>query len=153
MPRTKARVGVVSPTTDTASDQTDVTFTLLPAKTTIVRPGATVGIDLTLPAARGLVVPSAAVVSDGPDTVVYVVTPSSAEGAAAPAATAHRVKVTLVTADAARALVAGPGLDPGSEVVVTGQTQLTDGSKVVVLPADPAAPASSASSASSEPGR
>jgi RND family efflux transporter MFP subunit len=145
MPRITARLRAVSPTTDTASDQTNVMFTLVPDKKTIVRPGATVGIDVTLPPGRGLVVPASAVVNDGPDTVVYAVSPARAAGSAAPSATAHRVKVTLVTADAAHALVEGAGLESGTPVVVTGQTQLTDGTRVVVLPADPGATRASTS--------
>jgi RND family efflux transporter MFP subunit len=137
MPRITARLRAVSPTTDTASDQTNVTFTLAPDKKTIVRPGATVGIDVTLPPGRGLVVPASTVLNDGPDTVVYTVSARSA-GTAAPSATAHRVKVTLVSADATHALVVGPGLTSGTQVVVTGQTQLTDGTTVVVLPAEKA---------------
>lgn len=122
LPGMTAVVRTVSPTTDTASDRTDVTFTLRPPKKTVVRAGATVAVDVTLPAAHGLVVPANAVVADGTDTVVYVVSGS----------TAHRVRVTLLTADATRALVAGEGLDVNSQVVTTGQTQLVDGTKVTV---------------------
>jgi RND family efflux transporter MFP subunit len=131
----KAAVRMVSPTTDSASDQTDVTFTLLPPKKTVVRPGATVGIDLTLPSGRGLIVPASSVLSDGPDTVVYTVTPGTdGFGATGAPAVAHRIKVIMLSADATNALVAARELTEGSQVVVTGQTQLADGTKVQVLP-------------------
>jgi RND family efflux transporter MFP subunit len=126
LPRLAATVRTVSPTTDAASDRTNVTFTLKPPTKAVVRPGATVAVDVTLPAATGLVVPADAVVSDGQDTVVYTVTPQAEE------ATAHRVRVSLLTADAKQALVAGDGLAVGSQIVVTGQTQLVDGTKVKI---------------------
>lgn len=143
--RVKALLRVVSPTTNSASDRTDVTFTLVPGKT-VVRPGATAGIDVVMPEARGLVVPAAAIVSDGSDSVLFIAqgpdgaaaTPSEGtaptQGAAPTEGTAHRVKVTLAAADATRAVVLGDGLEAGSRVVVTGQTELTDGAAVQILP-------------------
>jgi len=128
LPRMTATVRTVSPTTDTASDRTDVTFTLKPPKKAVVRPGSTVAVDVTLPAATGLVVPADAVIGDGKDTVVYAVTTPDGDGMA----TAHRITVSLRTADATHALVAGAGLTAGSQVVTTGQTQLVDGTKVKV---------------------
>ncbi|MDQ1289230.1 MAG: hypothetical protein QG622_2796 [Actinomycetota bacterium] len=134
----KAKLKVVSPTTNAASDQTEVTFTLLPGKT-VIRPGSTAGVDILLPDAKGLVVPASAIINDGTDTVVYVAKEPEAAGADPNRreTTVHRVKVNLGAADSTHAVVFGDGVAAGSQVVTTGQTQLSEGAKVQILPSQP----------------
>jgi HlyD family secretion protein len=133
-----AKVKVVAPTTNSASDQTKVTFTLIPGKT-VIRPGSTAGVDIDMPDAKGLVVPASAIVNDDKDTVLYVTKLPEGTGAdpASRETTVRRVTVSLGAADATHAVVFGEGLDAESLVVTTGQTQLNDGAKVQILPNQP----------------
>ena len=107
---------ILSPTSPSSSGF--IVKVVIPNKGDALRPGMTVSGTIRLPAQNGITVPVTAFLDDTHQTVMIV------EGD-----TAHVAHVTEITEDPRYAIV--NGLPPETKVVTNGQTNVTDGQKVV----------------------
>jgi len=107
---------ILSPTTPSASGF--IVKVVIPNNGDVLRPGMTIFGNVRLPEQNGIAVPVTAFLDETHQAVMIV------EGD-----TAHVARVTEVTEDARYAIV--NGLPAETEVVANGQTNVTDGEKVV----------------------
>ena len=107
---------VLSPSTPSASGF--VVKVVVPNKSDVLRPGMTVSGSVRLPQQHGITVPVTAFLDDTHQSVMIV------DGD-----TAHVARVTEITEDPRYAIVSGLPVD--TKVVANGQTNVTDGQKVV----------------------
>jgi hypothetical protein len=107
---------ILSPTTPSASGF--IVKVVVPNNAAVLRPGMTVSGNVRLPQQHGITVPVTAFLDDTHQSVMIV------EGD-----TAHVARVTEITEDPHYAIVSG--LPANAKVVANGQTNVTDGQKVV----------------------
>lgn len=107
---------ILSPTTPSSSGF--IIKVVIPNKGDTLRPGMTVSANVGLPVQNGIAVPVTAFLDDTHQTVMIV------EGD-----TAHVARVTEVTEDPHFAIV--NGLPAETKVITSGETNVTDGQKVV----------------------
>jgi multidrug efflux pump subunit AcrA (membrane-fusion protein) len=107
---------ILSPTTPSASGF--IVKVVIPNNGDVLRPGMTVSASVRLPQQNGITVPVTAFLDDTHQTVMIV------EGD-----TAHVAHLTEVIEDASYAIV--NGLPAETKVVANGQTNVSDGQKVV----------------------
>jgi multidrug efflux pump subunit AcrA (membrane-fusion protein) len=108
---------ILSPTTPSSSGF--IIKVLVPNRDQALRPGMTVSAKLALPARSGIAIPVSSFIDDTHATILTV----DADNVA------HVARVSEVIEDPSYAVVTG--LPTGTKVVVNGQSNVTDGQKVV----------------------